>query len=141
MDGAGDAYDNLETLLNSVLLFHYLRNGELAAATKAASSAPSLFFDASMDCLLKEPWGSALRAWREQNRASPELLKCIWEATDPRSRPSPLALFEVALSDEQYGAAESALTAFSGVPSHKSAFSSLLDAVDSASDSLYVRFV
>jgi hypothetical protein len=138
VDGTGDAYDNLETLLNSVQLFHHMRNHEHDEAKEVAASAPALFFDAGLDSLLRESWGPALRVWRQQNDPSHELLKCIWEATDPRSRPSVLALLQVTLSEEQYAAARCVILAFGADSPHKASFCHFFGAQDSAGVTLYV---
>jgi hypothetical protein len=136
--GTGDAYDNLETLLNSVLLLHHLRHNQLAEATALAARAPALFFDASMDELVQANRTPALRAWRETDAVLPGLFKRIWEATDPLSRPSPLSLLDVTLSDEQYSAAQSVLMVFGTSPPHSDAFSQLLNSQNQTGETVYV---
>jgi hypothetical protein len=42
---AGDAYDDLETLLHSVLVSYHMRNGHTKQAETVATLAPALFFD------------------------------------------------------------------------------------------------
>jgi hypothetical protein len=132
---AGDAYDDLETLLHSVLVSYHVRNGRTKEAETAATLAPALFFDESMNRLLDGAWRPVLRVWREQIEASPELLKCIWRSTDPHFRPSVRALFEVTLCDEQYRAAEGVILAFG--PQHKATFSQLFNAQDESGNTVY----
>ncbi len=103
-----------------------------------AARAPALFFDASMDELVQATRTPALRAWRERDAVLPELLERIWEATDPLSRPSPIALLEVALSDEQYNAAHSVFMMFGTSAPHSDAFSRFLNSQDQAGETVYV---
>jgi hypothetical protein len=81
-------------------------------AKQLAALRPTLFLDASIDRYLKAPISSAYQLWRQLDNPSPDLLRCIWNATGPSLRPSGLSLFRSALSDQQYGAAESALAVF-----------------------------
>ncbi len=106
---AGDPLDNLEVLLSSVLLTEFLRVGDVSEAEEL-TAVVSPYLGPALDGFLnvQDVPPSALSALWRLDVPSPVLLKRIWATTETHARPPPLALFEMALCDKRYGAAQSA---------------------------------
>jgi hypothetical protein len=137
MFAAGDALDNLETLLNSILLKELMQRGVEALANLFVQSAPSLHFGPQVDMLLGSAGPlRALCAWRQLNAASPELLKCVWRGTERSARPSAVSLFEVALFDQHYQSAISLVLAFCDSAESRASFVGFLSRQDPQGDTM-----
>jgi hypothetical protein len=130
---AGDPLDNLEILLSSVLLTEYLRVGAVNSA-EHLTAVVSPYLGPALDGFLdvQDVPPSALSALWRLDVPSPVLLKRIWAATETNARPSPLTLFEMALCEKRYGAAQSALAAFSSSERDRKAFAQYLNRRDEA---------
>ncbi len=138
--GASKALDDLETVLNSTHLTELLRRNDPKEAKEFAALTPSLCFGPDFDSFLGTNSASLLRMWRQMNDPSPQLVQCIWSATEFHYRPSAVSMFEVAVAEHHFGAAQSVLLAFSGSSSpNKTAFSNLLNRRDETGDTLYVH--
>jgi hypothetical protein len=139
-DVTGDELDSLELVLNSVFMTELMRCGAVSEAKQFIATSPSLCFGSNLDLLLMTVDSvPALRYWRQLNDASPELLKCVWNATEVAARPSVVSLFEVALFDELYRSATSLFLAFRESPQHKAGLLEFLTRQDAAGDTVYAH--